>query len=287
MNQEQIDQLKDLIDYERKRKSPPKDFPKLPDLPGKRYTDKEFFDLEKEYLWKQSWLLAGHLDEIPEVGSYKLWDKAGQPVILVRKSKENVTAFYNMCRHRGAAIVLDEFGQSDKLVCGYHGWTYDHDGNLIGKRDPKDFVDFDDSCRSLHKVRVELLGNLIFVNFDLGAESLKENLGVIYNEIQEFQFENLSLIDHYTYKLKCNWKIALEANMEVYHVQSIHPETVHTGLDYTGNVNTFYPNGHGRMVAPSRTFPDLPAVALKANPDALKQTNGKNGKPSKYSKNQT
>ena len=49
MNQEQIDQLKDLIDYERKRKSPPKDFPKLPDLPGKRYTDKEFFDLEKEY----------------------------------------------------------------------------------------------------------------------------------------------------------------------------------------------------------------------------------------------
>ena len=148
MNQEQIDQLKDLIDYERKRKSPPKDFPKLPDLPGKRYTDKEFFDLEKDYLWKQSWLLAGHLDEIPEVGSYKLWDKAGQPVILVRKSKENVTAFYNMCRHRGAAIVLDEFGQSDKLVCGYHGWTYDHDGNLIGKRDPKDFVDFDDSCRS-------------------------------------------------------------------------------------------------------------------------------------------
>ena len=88
MNQEQIDQLKELIDYERKRKAPPKDFPKLPDLPGKRYTDKEFFDLEKEFLWKKSWLLAGHLDEIPDEGSYKLWEKAGQPVILVRKNKE-------------------------------------------------------------------------------------------------------------------------------------------------------------------------------------------------------
>ena len=55
MNQEQIDQLKDLIDYERKRKSPPKDFPKLPDLPGKRYTDKEFFDLEKEKLQWWFW----------------------------------------------------------------------------------------------------------------------------------------------------------------------------------------------------------------------------------------
>ena len=125
------------------------------------------------------------------------------------------------------------------------------------------------------------------MNFDLEAESLQDNLGVIYDEVQEFQFENLSLIDHYTYTLKCNWKIAMEANMEVYHVKSIHPETVHTGLDYTGNVNTFYPNGHGRMVAPSRTFPDLPEVALKANPDALKQPNGKKGKPSKYYKNQT
>ena len=198
MNQEQIDQLKELIDYERRRKAPPKDFPKLPDLPGKRYTDKEFFDLEKEFLWKKSWLLAGHLDEIPDEGSYKLWEKAGQPVILVRKNKKEVTAFYNMCRHRGAAIVLDEFGKSNKLVCGYHGWTYDHDGNLIGKRDPKDFVDFDDTCRNLHKVKVELLGNLIFVNFDLEADSLQDNLGVIYDEVQEFQFENLSLIDHYT-----------------------------------------------------------------------------------------
>jgi hypothetical protein len=39
VNQEQIDQLKELIDYERRRKAPPKDFPKLPDLPGKRYTE--------------------------------------------------------------------------------------------------------------------------------------------------------------------------------------------------------------------------------------------------------
>ena len=60
MDKEQIEQLKDLIDFERKRTSPPKGFPKLPDLPGKRYTDHEFYELEKENLWKKSWLLAGH-----------------------------------------------------------------------------------------------------------------------------------------------------------------------------------------------------------------------------------
>ena len=104
MDQIQIDKIKDLIEYERNRKSPPSTFPKLPDLPGKRYTDNEFFELEKDNLWKKSWLLAGHLDEIPETGSYKLWEKTGQPVIIVRKNNDEVTAFYNMCRHRGCLL---------------------------------------------------------------------------------------------------------------------------------------------------------------------------------------
>ena len=176
MDQNQIEKIKNLIEYERQRKAPPKSFPKLPDLPGKRYKDKDFYELEKENLWKKTWLLAGHLDEIPEVGSYKLWEKTGQPVILVRKNTTEVTAFYNMCRHRGAAIVREEYGQAKSLVCGYHGWNYNYDGDLIGKRDPQDFVDFDDSCRSLHKIKIELLGNLIFINFDLEAITLKESL---------------------------------------------------------------------------------------------------------------
>ena len=50
MDQVQIDKIKDLIEYERNRTSPPSTFPKLPDLPGKRYTDREFFELEKENL---------------------------------------------------------------------------------------------------------------------------------------------------------------------------------------------------------------------------------------------
>ena len=270
MDQVQIDKIKDLIEYERNRTSPPSTFPKLPDLPGKRYTDREFFELEKENLWKKTWLLAGHLDEIPETGCYKLWEKTGQPVIIVRKNKKEVTAFYNMCRHRGAAIVREDYGKEKSLLCGYHGWNYNFDGDLIGKRDPQDFVDFDDSCRSLHKINIELLGNLIFINFDLNAITLKESLGPIYEELKEFQLGSLRLVDQYSYDVKCNWKIAMEANMEVYHVQSIHPKTVHVGLDYRGNVNTFYPHGHGRMVAPSRSYPDLPvySVADSSDPNA-------------------
>ncbi|MCP3693224.1 MAG: aromatic ring-hydroxylating dioxygenase subunit alpha, partial [Planctomycetaceae bacterium] len=40
-------------------------------------------------------------------------------------------------------------------------------------------------------------------------------------------------------------------NTEVYHVRSIHPDTVAPILDDRRNVNTLYANGHGRMIAPT------------------------------------
>jgi phenylpropionate dioxygenase-like ring-hydroxylating dioxygenase large terminal subunit len=44
--------------------------------------------------------------------------------------------------------------------------------------------------------------------------------------------------------------VAMEANMEVYHVPFIHPDTVAPLVDSTRNLNTMYPNGHARMLAP-------------------------------------
>ena len=118
-------------------------------------------------------------------------------------------------------------------------------------RDPEDFRDLDLSCRGLKSIRCERFGNLIFVNFDADAVTLHEWLGPIADEWQEFQFENCRLAARHIFDLDCNWKIAMEANTEVYHVRNIHPNTVSPILDDRRNVNTLYPNGHGRMVAPT------------------------------------
>nr|NIP15018.1 aromatic ring-hydroxylating dioxygenase subunit alpha [Pseudomonadales bacterium]NIX08307.1 aromatic ring-hydroxylating dioxygenase subunit alpha [Pseudomonadales bacterium] len=68
MNQKEIDELRQLMEYEAARTEPPEGFPSLPDLPGGRYTDQRFYDLEQQHIWRKSWLLAGHIDEIPEPG---------------------------------------------------------------------------------------------------------------------------------------------------------------------------------------------------------------------------
>lgn len=256
------------MEFEAARTSPPVGFPALPDIPAGRYTDPAFFELEQTHIWQKSWLFAAHIDEIPSPGSYRRWDNAGQPVVIVHGDDGVIRAFYNTCRHRGAPVVTEESGRRARLTCKYHGWTYTHQGDLVSVRDPEDFSDLDMSCRGLIGIRCEMFGNLIFLNFDKNAPSLLEWLGPIADEWTEFQFDKCRLAARHSFVLDCNWKIAMEANTEVYHVKSIHPTTVAPVLDDRRNVNTLYPNGHGRMVAP-RPAGKNSAMSLPPSPNEI------------------
>jgi phenylpropionate dioxygenase-like ring-hydroxylating dioxygenase large terminal subunit len=251
MTPEYIQTLRKLMEFEAARTEPPAGFPPLPDIPAGRYVDPRFHQLELDHVWRKSWLLAAHIDEIPEPGCFMLWENAGEPVVIVHAESGAVNAFYNTCSHRGAPVVTEQRGKARRLTCQYHGWSYDHEGELRGIRDPQDFRDFDMSCRGLKTVRCERFGNLVFVNFDAHAPTLLEWLGPIADEWEEFQFGQCRLASRAIFDLDCNWKIAMEANTEVYHVRSIHPDTVAPILDDRRNVNTLYPNGHGRMIAPT------------------------------------
>ena len=39
-------------------------------VPKERYCSREFFELEKKYLWPYAWLMAARLEEIPKPGDY-------------------------------------------------------------------------------------------------------------------------------------------------------------------------------------------------------------------------
>jgi phenylpropionate dioxygenase-like ring-hydroxylating dioxygenase large terminal subunit len=251
LDQAEVERIKALMEWEAGRKAPPKGFPKLPDMPAARYTSSEYFALEQVHIFGKSWLFAGHLDEIPEPGCYMRWHNAGDPIVIVHGMDGQVRAFYNTCRHRGAPVVTEDFGKSSRLMCSYHNWTYKTDGSLVGVPERQDFpADFDMSCRGLLPVRCEMFGKVIYVNFDSQAMSLMDWLGPLAREWEEFAFDRVKLATRYSFDLNCNWKVAMEANMEVYHVPFIHPDTVAPLVDSKRNLNTLYPNGHARMMAP-------------------------------------
>ena len=253
MDSSVIEKLLAGIEYESTRKDPPDGFPQLPDIPGGRYSDPEFQRLERVYLWKKAWLYAGHLDEFPEAGSYKLWRRNGSPILMLRDQQNEVRAFYNVCRHRGGPLVTDDTGTvPGGLVCGFHGWTYDLSGKLINLRDKRDFVGLDMSCRNLVPVRCERLGNWIFVNEDPDAVPLAEYLGPVGEYFHGLPIDDLRLVDHQTFTVNCNLKVLLDAFLEVYHLKSSHADTVDRFLDYRGSHMILWHGGHSFMLTPNR-----------------------------------
>lgn len=271
MDQQTVDTIKRLMEWEAARTAPPAGFPQLPDMPAGRYTSQDYYDLEQQYIWKKSWLFAAHLDEVPEPGCFMQWDNAGQPLIIVHGMDGKVRAFYNTCRHRGAPVVTEQRGRSPRLMCGYHNWTYKTDGELVGIPESQDFgSNFDKSCRSLIGVRCEMYGKLIYVNLDDNAVSLREWMGPIWDEWEEFGFDRMRLASRQSFDLKCNWKVAMEANMEVYHVPFIHAQTVAPLVDHKRNVNTMFPGGHARMIAPPPKNTNRETVRAIDNPPEWK-----------------
>ncbi|MAE94063.1 MAG: (2Fe-2S)-binding protein [Deltaproteobacteria bacterium] len=252
MDPQTTERIKRGIEFELARSEVPKGFPRLPDIPVGRYTDPVFYELERESLWSRSWLLAGHVDQLPEVGSFFRWDDSGVPLIVVRGEDRRIRSFYNTCTHRGGPATTEASGKVRAFRCGYHSWTFDLEGELIAVPDERDFVDLDRSCRGLAAVRCETWGGWIFVNRDPDAPTLKEYLGTIPDEIADYEVDKLRLVEKQSSTLECNWKVAMDAFLETYHLKHIHPDTVHQLLDYRGSTMGLMRNGHSRMPTPVR-----------------------------------
>jgi phenylpropionate dioxygenase-like ring-hydroxylating dioxygenase large terminal subunit len=219
-------------------------------LPLGRYTDEAFYELERELLFKKSWLYAAHDTEIESNGSYKLCDIAGAPVLLVRGDDGQVRAFYNACRHRGAPVVRGACGVARMLVCQFHSWSYDLRGDLVRVPDERDFVGLEPEQRSLPPVRCERWGGWWFVNLDADAIPLLEWLHPLPTLLADVARSPLRLFDTKSVQVGCNWKILAEGFLEVYHARTIHPLTVAPTLDTRGTVISLFDHGHQNMISP-------------------------------------
>lgn len=240
------------MQYEAERTGPPPGFPRFPDIPAGRYIDPEFLALERQGLWKKSWLYACHMDELPNPGSFIQWKKTGSPIVVVRGKDDVVRAFYNTCRHRGGPLVKTPSGDVQGFVCGYHGWTYALDGRLINLRDKRDFVDLDTDCRSLIPVRCERFYNWVFVNEDPDAEPFATHTAPFTDYFAQLQPDTFRLVYQEGFDVKCNVKVLMDAFLEVYHLKSIHQSTVDRFLDHRGAKIELYRNGNSIMVTPNR-----------------------------------
>ncbi len=246
-------QARQGLKLEQSRREPPAHFPALPRIPAGRYLDAQFLRMETDSLWRNSWLYACHADELPATGSYRVFDRTGSAIVLVRNSEYQVGAFYNTCRHRGAPLVEQDRGVvKGGFTCPFHGWTYGLDGALKAVRDRRDFPGLDTSCLGLVPVRCESLGNWIFINENPAAAALADELQPVGGELAELDPDTIRHIHSCSFEMDCHYKVLLEGFFEVYHLHHLHSGTVDRFLEHHGTWIATWPRGHSVMVTPNR-----------------------------------
>jgi phenylpropionate dioxygenase-like ring-hydroxylating dioxygenase large terminal subunit len=196
-------------------------------IPAQRYYDKAFFELEKRKLWPHVWQNACRLEEIPNVGDFVEYWVADQSVIVVRTSATEIKAFQNACRHRATqlAVGCGTF-RGGQIVCPFHGWRWNLDGSssFVFGRDsfPPECVT--DADLHLVECQVDTWANCVFINMDPDAPPLQQQLAPMPSLLDPL---NVGLMRVYWWKavkLKANWKLAMEAFMEGFHVPQTHPQ---------------------------------------------------------------
>ncbi len=235
------------LDYEANRKGSPEGFSALPPIPAGRYTDPAFLALEQEHVFGKSWLAVAREEDFPQTGSFLVWKKLDKPVLLVRGKDGQVRAFYNTCRHRGAAVTPADSGRTTLLRCQYHSWSYDLTGKLIGVPEEQDFCGLDRSSHGLIPIRCESWGGTIWLNFDDNAAPLLSSLGTLPDEWACMEMAKLRVVYRRNQVIACNWKAAVDAFQEVYHINTIHRESIGDAYNSRAATMGLIPGGHSRM----------------------------------------
>jgi carnitine monooxygenase subunit len=201
-------------------------------IPSKRYYDEEFYKLENERLWPHVWQMACRLEQIPNVGDWAEYNNVGKSVIVVR-TNDGVKAFHNVCRHRGVQFAQGGHGncRAEGFICPFHGWRWNMDGEntFVLGRHLFDEEQLAAAEIALKPCRVETWGGCAFINFDDNAPSFRDTIGPVADRLEAHGMSKLKSEWWYATVLPANWKVAMEAFMEGYHVLRTHPQ-LHSAL---------------------------------------------------------
>jgi phenylpropionate dioxygenase-like ring-hydroxylating dioxygenase large terminal subunit len=185
------------------------------------YNDAEIFEHDIARIHMRSWLCVGHVSEIPKAGDWFRFDVAAEPLIIVRGSDDEVRALLNVCRHRGSVVCAELAGNSNRLICPYHGWTYDLKGRL---RSARNMGDLDTGAHSLASIHCRVVEGLIFVCFADEAPNFDQVAGVFQQSLGRFGWAGAKVAHRASYTVAANWKLVTENYQECYHCRPSHPE---------------------------------------------------------------
>ena len=197
-------------------------------LPSEAYTSQALFDLERERLFRRTWMGAAFAHEIPQPGDALPLTIAGVEVIVLRDREGDVRAFHNVCRHRASTVLQEPAKGLAHLRCPYHCWTYDLDGRLKatplwdGTPKGKNYT-LDPAENALVPIRCGVWHDIVFVNLTGDATPLEDYVAPLSKLWAGYDLDSPRPFEHAESTMDANWKVVKEGLLDVYHEEFVHP----------------------------------------------------------------
>jgi phenylpropionate dioxygenase-like ring-hydroxylating dioxygenase large terminal subunit len=198
--------------------------PAVGEIDIERFTSPARFEREHGAIFRRLPQIVAHSSELPQPGACLPIGVGGVPLILVRDADGVVRAHKNACRHRQTRLVAEACTKK-AFVCPYHGWTYDLAGELI-------HVPHEAIFRGRARERAALVSahaterhGLVWASlapFDLDA-----HLGPIDSDVRSTDLAELVVYRRRTREIRANWKAAVDAFLEGYHIRILHAKSVY------------------------------------------------------------
>jgi len=261
--QDQISLLKRLLHYVDTRTTAMAEAPWRNEVSA--YTDPQRLAREQRVLFRQHPILMGFASDWSAPGSFRTDDYAGVPILIVRGRDNKLRAFLNVCRHRGAKVVLG-CGNARLFSCPYHAWTYDLAGQVTGIPDERCFPGVRPERSSLVEMPLCEKHGLVWVIPSAAADGATDFdvdpwLGGLGPELASFEFASWSFYDRRVIPETMNWKILVDTFHEGYHIGFLHRDSLRDVLH--GNVTDFEAFGLNHRL----TFPRKKLERLKTEPE--------------------
>lgn len=222
-------------------------------IPKDAYVCPEYARSEQNKLWSKVWQIACRIEELPNVGDYITYDILDESIIVVRNAPDSLAAYYNVCPHRGRKLTTG-CGKAQRLHCRFHGWGWDLDGNNTYVLDAEDWGDsISPESLRLKTVKIDTWGGWVWINMDPACEPLLDYLKPASPMLDAFEFDKMRYRWRKWLYFPCNWKTALEAFIESFHVDGTHPQLIEWGSNRwwckTGGKHAWHGVGQGRGAA--------------------------------------
>lgn len=192
------------------------------------YKSPSVFQAERSVLFTQYPFIAGYEAELPDVGSFVTRELVGVPILLTKDESGEIRAFVNICRHRGNRLCRQAHGQQRTFVCQYHGWAYDTTGTCLSVANAAAFQGLDRQSVGLQALCVQVRHGLVWIQ--LPGAAACDVAGFLGGELDQDLADYLPRLRTIAHqredRMAFNWKLGVETFLEIFHVATLHKETI-------------------------------------------------------------